>query len=527
MPHRKSPLRLRRDFLRTVGLAGVGLATTLWLPKSSRGAPPPGSVKRAIIVPCFGGVRWTACFDGQADLAFNPWGIASWGATGSVKPAPEWGFGRMLLQRPVNIDVPTSDWDSEVVPHLSSDQFLFTNRPELSLWQGATLPTFADVAHETAVVRCNNNPNGDVNLDHAQAGTCVVTGSIAGGSAGMATALYDGIKRQVGANLDTYYSLPPIAAGDSGFAIGVGDYAGSRPIILGSTSSLPERDPSQSVSAWGRKAEKRLDSAFGQSRPDWASGQVANLVNDKVGAELYGEPMMAPVLNILKNPSEALGETVATNLPVTNAMLLELFAVSSSTTPPGDLLFEAYAAEGRDSWERDSFGDGAAFALRMLQAGAPIAIVRDPFDNFDHHANEILGDPYGTHPFQVVRLARSLAALEFALKNIVDPKDPSASLWDSTVVVVCSEFGRTPGLDAVSEGGGSGHDPWNAWPIMGGPVVQAGAGGKLFTDQGGNGFYHQNRFFTTLMAAMGIDDAHATYLRYTDFAPISGLLGGV
>jgi hypothetical protein len=58
---------------------------------------------------------------------------------------------------------------------------------------------------------------------------------------------------------------------------------------------------------------------------------------------------------------------------------------------------------------------------------------------------------------------------------------------------------------------------------MGGPV----AGGQLFSDAMDGQLTHQNQVFTTLMKGMGIEDANSTYLPYSQFAPLTGLIKGV
>jgi uncharacterized protein (DUF1501 family) len=518
----------RRSFLKLAGAAGASAGLTLLLPKRSRGAGPAGPVKRVLIIVCGGGVRWTCSFDGQADLATNPWGVASWGALGSAHPAPSWGFGRMLMQKPVLQG--NSDWSGSVLPYLRSDANFNVARPILSSWGGKQVPAFADVAHETAVVRCNNNPAGEVNLDHRAAGTCMFTGSTAGGAAGIVTAMYDGLKRQMGAALDGYYALPPVTVGaGAGFSVGVGAYASSRPLILDNATQLPDRDPTANVSRWGRQAEVALDQLFAQGRVGYAADRIANLVNDKAGADAHGGKLLDPVLRIGANPTAALGQLVGGATPVSNAMLGELFGISSDVTPAGDILFDAYTSNNQTSWAHDLVGYNSAFAVRLLQMGAPIVAV-DADGLFDSHAGEVQGDPRGGHAMGVVRVARGLAALELALKQIVDPKDAQASLWDSTVVLVCSEFGRPGGFnvgDGGTNGGGSDHGPWNAWPILGGPVVQGAAGGKVIQAGANGGFYHQNQLYTTLMAGMGIESANSTYLQYFDHPPIKGLFAGV
>ena len=60
---------------------------------------------------------------------------------------------------------------------------------------------------------------------------------------------------------------------------------------------------------------------------------------------------------------------------------------------------------------------------------------------------------------------------------------------------------------------------------LGGPVVQAGAGGKLILASDNDGFFHQNRFYTSLMAAMGVSAENA-YLGFADYPPIPGIFAG-
>ncbi len=512
----------RRSLFKLAGAAGL----TLMLPRTAKGAGPAGPVKRVILILCGGGVRWQCTFDGQADYGVNPWGVASWGALQSTRPAPEWGFGRMLMQKPVVQG--TGDWTGTVIPHLRSDAQYNVQRTVLPSWGGLQMPTIADVASEIAVVRANNNPYGLAELDHGIAAYQLFTGSAAG-IAGIATAIYDGLKAHMGANADAYYTLPPITLGGaSGFGIGYGPYASSRPIHLMSAEHLPSRDTTVNVSDWGRSAEDELDAAFAAGRPRFIADQIGNLTNDKAAGDAHASKLLKSELKVFHDPAAVLGNVRGTSTPLTNGMLRELFGTSHGVTPAGDILFDAYASNGKTEWSEFA-GYNAGVAIRALQMGAPV-VAFDIDGLWDSHASEIQGDPRGGHPMAIVRLARTMAALEFALRNIDDPKDPGASLWDSTVVVPCSEFGRPDGFnvgDGGPNGGGSDHGPWAVWPIMGGPVVQGGGGGKLVTSDANNSFFHQNQVYTTLMAGMGIEPANATYLQYEDFPPISGVFQGV
>ncbi|MSP59896.1 MAG: DUF1501 domain-containing protein [Myxococcales bacterium] len=179
----------------------------------------------------------------------------------------------------------------------------------------------------------------------------------------------------------------------------------------------------------------------------------------------------------------------------------------------------------------NDFGLGAAVALRLLQAGSPVVSLT--FPGFDSHSGEVLDPRPGGRPqtAQVVLLARTLSGLAFALQRTADPKAPGRTLWDSTVVFVCSEFGRGGG--AIGENGfntpngqnhgGSDHDPWSGWPVMGGPVR---AGGRLLSDGSGGGFFQQNRVFTSIMKAMGVEERSSSYLPFGTFPPIPGLFAG-
>jgi hypothetical protein len=127
-------------------------------------------------------------------------------------------------------------------------------------------------------------------------------------------------------------------------------------------------------------------------------------------------------------------------------MLDQCFGLSSANAIAGDPLFDMFAAlqsTTTPSWmlTQNSFGLAGALSVRLLQMGSPIVSLG--IGSFDTHSYEVV-DPQNkrTHPTQVVQLGRMLTGLELALKKIADPQDAAHSLWDSTVIFVCSEFGR-------------------------------------------------------------------------------------
>jgi hypothetical protein len=533
---RRAPSALtRRAFLQTIGAGAAAWAVTCLRARRSLAAQP--SIKRVVIVHAPGGVRWTASFDGQLDVRRNPWGVLPWSVVARGR-APAWGFSRLLVQKP--LWQTATDWTGTIYPYLASDDPAHYNvaAPLLPSWQGAPLPSLADLAASIAVVRVGGNPGGAFELDHASASRALYSGSPSG-QAGLVTVLHDALRRQLGAETDRRYPLPAVTVAQPGWSLGTGELAPARPIFLTSAAELPSEGADQAVAPWGSAAEAELDRAFAGSRCASDAQAAADFINDKAAADAHVAQLIDPALKLYERPSgasPALGTLVDGATPLTNDMLAEVFGLSSAQAPAGDLWFDIFAgaqSSAQPTWSAadNSFGLSGALAVRLLQVGAPIVSIT--VGAFDTHSCEVV-DPSERRPgtTQVPALGRLLAGLAFALARTADPSAPGASLWDSTVVFACSEFGR--GGDDVgsngfnspngSNGGGSDHDAWSAWPILGGPV---GAGGQLIADSQNGGFFHQNRIFSTLLKGLGVDDGNNPWLPYGTFAPIPGLVRGV
>jgi hypothetical protein len=538
------PLHLvsRRSFLRTAGAAGGALAATLWLPRRARSMPAAAPITRVLIVNAPGAPRWTASFDGQTDVKRNPWGLLPWSLVGRGS-APAWGFSRMLVQRP--LPQAATDWSGAIYPYLSSDDPAHHNVATVPLTKnaafgGAALPSFADLASDVAVVRLTGNPGGPFDGDHASARHTLTTG-FRSGQIGLLTAMHYALREQLGAAFDERYALPAVSIGEPAWSFGVGDYAGARPIFLSSPNALPTKDPGKSLSPWGRKAEAELDAAFQASRQAFMGQSASDFMNDKAAGDAHVSQLVNPALRVASapatgQPSPALGTLIDGTTPVTNDMLAETFGLTSLATSEGDITFDAFGALGgttSPTWTAadNAFALNGAAAVRLLQLGAPLVSVA--VGNFDTHSYEVI-DPQAKRPqtVQTVLLARLLCGLSFALKRIADPAQAGRSLWDSTVIVVCSEFGRggsnigPNGFNSPNgqNDGGSDHDMFSGWPILGGPVA---VGGQLLTDEANGGFFQQNRVFTTVMKGLGIEDAQNAYLPYGTFPPIPGLVRGL
>src|SRR5262249_22155068 len=159
------------------------------------------------------------------------------------------------------------------------------------------------------------------------------------------------------------------------------------------------------------------------------------------------------------NATAALG--MATDgRPLSNAMLGEPFGVFVGTPPTGSKVDTMW-------------GGPTALGVRLLQLGAPVVAVG--VGGWDFHSDELKNLP----PL-AASLGRALSALYFVLSRMADPAVPGKTFWDTTIVVVTSEFGRDNtsntedgGLTiGFNRGDGSDHHGTNpnrnqALPIMG------------------------------------------------------------
>jgi hypothetical protein len=527
----------RRGFLKAAAATGAG--TMFWRRKAfaASGAP----VKRLIVVHCPGAVRWDASFDGQSDVFHNPWGLLTQSFVGRGTQ-PGWGFSRMLLQRPLMRD--TTGWSTNIYPYLTNTTAANYNFSQPTLvsagWNSATLPSLWDVANDIAVVRTTANPGGQFNSDHASASHVLYTGYSAG-LVGVETAFQASLQAQVGSQFDTQYPLPAVAVGQEAWTYGIGQYASARAMYLGNPLALPATNPGATLPTFTKKIEGQLDNEYAQWRQAYMGQSVENFISDKAAADAHIGQLVNPALHFetpQPQTSPSLGTLMDGSTPVTNQMLYELFGIDSTSTPAGDILFDVFGAlnnvaASAATWTTgtNAFGVNGALAVRLLQMGSPMVVVTQGY--FDTHSYEVV-NPGSTEiqPTQVVQLGRLFSALNFALKNIEDPQAPGQSLWASTVVMGCSEFGRGGGNIGANgfnspngqNDGGSDHDPWSAWPVMGGPVT---GGGKTLVDVANGGFFQQNRIFTTILQGFGVSSANNGYLPYSTFPTLSGLIQGI
>lgn len=145
-----------------------------------------------------------------------------------------------------------------------------------------------------------------------------------------------------------------------------------------------------------------------------------------------------------------------------------------------------------DRYGKHDFGRHCLMARRLLEHGA--TFVKVTHSNYDtHHEN------FDFHIEQLGEFDRSFATL---IEDLAD-----RGLWSSTLVIVISEFGRTPRINHLY-----GRDHWSkAWSIaIGGCGIQAGAvtgktnaNGTAVTDRE----VHGGHLFHTYYRALGLNPA--------------------
>lgn len=118
----------------------------------------------------------------------------------------------------------------------------------------------------------------------------------------------------------------------------------------------------------------------------------------------------------------------------------------------------------RDRYGRDSLGEKALLARRLVEAGVTYVTLSDAWGHWDHHGDEVRwgGIVKGLTPMLPV-LDRGLTALVSDLEQ--------RGLLETTLVVVCGEFGRGP---VMTKTAGRGHWPNVMSMLMAGGGVRGG-----------------------------------------------------
>jgi hypothetical protein len=147
----------------------------------------------------------------------------------------------------------------------------------------------------------------------------------------------------------------------------------------------------------------------------------------------------------------------------------------------------------REKYGRNSMGQGALLARRLIEAGVRFVTVSNGYYKWDHHSKvfDNLGDKY------LPELDRALATL---LEDLHD-----RGLLQKTLVIATGEFGRTPEINV-----NAGRDHWpNVFSIL---VAGAGVpGGQIWGSSDADGMYVKDNpveipdLVTTVFHKVGVD----------------------
>ena len=152
----------------------------------------------------------------------------------------------------------------------------------------------------------------------------------------------------------------------------------------------------------------------------------------------------------------------------------------------------------RDRYGRDSFGDKALLARRLVDAGVTFITMSDAWGHWDHHGDEVQWGGI------VKGLTPMLPVLDRGLTALIEDLD-QRGLLETTLVIVIGEFGRSPVMTKTA-----GRDHWPSvmsflmagGGIKGGQVIGA-------TDRRGGSIQerplHPGDLAATVFSHLGID----------------------
>jgi hypothetical protein len=407
------------------------------------GAP----AKRVLILNLSGGVRSSASFFASSQKRYNPYGLLD--GAGAAFP-----LGQLLDDHALGA-APLGDADYTLSAAVG----------------GERLPRFREMARECAVLGSWDSARGD----HIRARLNEPTGSADGREPGILTRLAAGLAENGPVDVLPFQVAPQAAFGQ---AASLGQFS---PVSLASPKSLPVKseDSAAEDQATGNDwaaddaMRERLDQAVIAKRAGNAKALAEIFATHRRASRRIGARLAEPWVNVGSLDAsfrEAAFGTIQIGgaaQPLTNAMLAEIFAKSAGTDPGG--------------MNQDQAMNGA-LAVRLLQLGAPAVCVE--ITGFDLHSQERDQGP----PLYAF-LGRLWATLSWAMKRIPDPLVPTRSLYDTTLVMTMSDFGRDPGSPSTGFNGGEGSDHgadpscyWLAHLAMGGGVQANRVVGRVSTD---------------------------------------------
>lgn len=202
----------------------------------------------------------------------------------------------------------------------------------------------------------------------------------------------------------------------------------------------------------------------------WGGGSMDHAFHPANGKELAGRLKMVDGLNIdrigdrrsLLEGLDGLKRKIDRNPQVAAAdeFTHQAFDVLMSGRAQRAFKLDEESEQMRDFYGRDSIGEKALMARRLVEAGVTFTVVSGAWGYFDHHGDKVKwgGIEKGLKPL-LPRVDRTLNAIVTDLEQ--------RGLLDSTLVLMMGEFGRAP---VINKDAGRDH-----WPrVM--SMVMAGGG---------------------------------------------------
>lgn len=417
----------RRKFLAAAGAsAGVAFLPSIVVPKLARAdlranAP----AMRVLVLNLLGGIRSSAAFHASSLKKYNPYGLIA-------EAQGEFRLGRFL-----------DDYCPSVGQNTPADASTYALP---GAWNGLSLPRLRDVANKFSVIATWGPDRGD----HILSRTKEPTGSGGGDEPGILTrigaGLFDALKNDV--DFPAFHIAP-----SANFGKAWSTFARFAPVTLAGPGSLPgggdatiDRNEVETLTGhdWAKDDldRGRIDQAIIAKRTRSARDLAEQLALHRRAAREIGATLAQPFVHVdsLDSQNAVLGK-VQTNqglVDLTNKMLRDamLTTLQDAQNPIDHMAY--------------SFAMDAAIAVRLLQLKSRAVCLE--IGSFDYHSGEIDGRPLYSF------LGRMWAALGWLLARIPDPEAPGKTLFDTTLVLTMSDFGRDPGSVATGYNGGGGSD---------------------------------------------------------------------
>lgn len=181
----------------------------------------------------------------------------------------------------------------------------------------------------------------------------------------------------------------------------------------------------------------------------WGAGHMGTQFNPLKGNELPGRLAMPGGINVarLQNRhdlrqqfdrlSRDLERTAALDTVDRYTQMAFDMVVSGKVQQAFDVSKETDAM--RDAYGRESIGEKALLARRLVEAGVTFVLVSGAWGYFDHHGDEV---KWGGIAKGLTPLLPSVDRVMYALVNDLADR----GLLDSTLVLMMGEFGRSPVL---------------------------------------------------------------------------------